>query len=123
MESASARFRSSRYIAAAYDTNLKEWSARKSLLSGAAFRYNVPEMSLRQLCGNLEIAGSPPRVDQEPARLRLDWPDMPENLIAYRSRSILTCAVLLGALLSTGAHAQVNPPPPSQAPSAHPLFV
>jgi len=48
---------------------------------------------------------------------------MPEILIAYRSRSILTCAVLLGALLSTGAHAQVNPPPPSQAPSANPICV
>ena len=48
---------------------------------------------------------------------------MPEILIAYRSRPILTCAVLLGALLSTGAHAQVNPPPPSQAPSANPICV
>src|SRR3974377_2472111 len=48
---------------------------------------------------------------------------MPENLIAHRSRSILTCAVLLGALLGTSARAQVNPPPPSQAPSANPICV
>ena len=48
---------------------------------------------------------------------------MPEILIAYRSRPFLTCAVLLGALLSTGAHAQLNPPPPSQAPSANPICV
>jgi hypothetical protein len=52
-----------------------------------------------------------------------NWPDMPEILIACRSRSILTCAVLFCALLGGPARAQVNPPPPSQAPSANPICV
>ncbi len=61
---------------------------------------------------------------QEPAQKRPQWLDMPENLIAYRSRSILTCAVLLGmVMLGVDGRAQVNPPPPSQAPAANPICV
>ena len=48
---------------------------------------------------------------------------MPEIVIAYRSRSILTCAVLFCALLGGPARAQVNPPPPSPAPPANPICV
>jgi hypothetical protein len=49
---------------------------------------------------------------------------MPENLIAYRSRSILMCAVLLGTLLGVEARAQgYPPPPPSQGPAANPICV
>lgn len=49
---------------------------------------------------------------------------MPENLIAYHSRSILTCAVLLGmVVLGVDGRAQVNPPPPSQSPAANPICV
>lgn len=49
---------------------------------------------------------------------------MPENLIADRLRSILACAVVLGAFaLVVDASAQVNPPPPSQGPAANPICV
>jgi Protein of unknown function (DUF2865) len=48
---------------------------------------------------------------------------MPEILIARRSRSILTCAVLLCSMLGGPARAQVSPPPPSQAPAANPICV
>ncbi len=49
---------------------------------------------------------------------------MPENFIANRCRSILTCAVLMGELaLGFDARAQVNPPPPSQTPAANPVCV
>ena len=48
---------------------------------------------------------------------------MPEIVIAFRSRSILTCAVLYCALLGGPVRAQVNPPPPSQAPPANPICV
>ncbi|HXB77498.1 MAG TPA: DUF2865 domain-containing protein [Bradyrhizobium sp.] len=48
---------------------------------------------------------------------------MPEILIACRSRSILTCAVLLCSMLGGPARAQVSPPPPSQAPAANPICV
>jgi hypothetical protein len=55
------------------------------------------------------------------ARIRSQWPDMPETLNPSSSRWILTCAMLLGiALPCTSAFAQMNPgasqPPPQQQP-------
>lgn len=47
---------------------------------------------------------------------------MPESLIFSCSRSILACAVLLGAVvLGADARAQVNPPPPPQGAAANPM--
>jgi Protein of unknown function (DUF2865) len=47
---------------------------------------------------------------------------MPENSIAYRSRSILTCAALIGAaVFAVDARAQANPPPPSQGTPVNPI--
>src|SRR5690242_5259811 len=49
---------------------------------------------------------------------------MPELLIATRCRSILACAALIGGVaLGFDARAQVNPPPPSQAPTSNPICV
>jgi hypothetical protein len=54
------------------------------------------------------------------ARIRSQWPDMPETLNSSCSSWILTCAMLLGiALPCTSAFAQMNPgasppPPPPQ---------
>jgi Protein of unknown function (DUF2865) len=54
------------------------------------------------------------------ARIRSQWPDMPEALNSLFPRWILTCAMLLGmALPCTSAFAQMNPgaslpPPPPQ---------
>jgi hypothetical protein len=48
---------------------LKKRSTRKSLLSGVAFRYNVPEMSLGQFVPEPEIGGASPRLDPEPAQV------------------------------------------------------
>ena len=47
-----------------------------------------------------------------------------ELLIVTRCRSILACAALIGGVaLGFDARAQVNPPPPSQAPTSNPICV
>jgi hypothetical protein len=53
----------------------------------------------------------------------IQWPDMPETLIAPLSRWILVCAALFGVVaLSVEASAQMNPgPPPSQGAAVNPM--
>src|SRR5712672_2927496 len=53
----------------------------------------------------------------------IQWPDMPETLIAPHSRWILVCAALFGVVaLSVEASAQMNPgPPPSQGAAVNPM--
>ena len=53
----------------------------------------------------------------------IQWPDMPETLIAPLSRWILACAALFGVVaLSVEASAQMNPgPPPSQGAAVNPM--
>src|SRR4030088_768825 len=53
----------------------------------------------------------------------IQWPDMPETLIAPLSRWILVCAALFGVVaLSVEASAQMNPgPPPSQGTAVNPM--
>jgi hypothetical protein len=66
----------------------------------------------------LYIGGLGPRLRSLKAQRGVvsQWPDMPEKLIASRSRSILACAALLGVIsLGVDARAQVNPPPAAAA--------
>src|SRR5882762_1987727 len=52
----------------------------------------------------------------------IQWPDMPETLIAPLSRWILVCAALFGVVaLSVEASAQMNPGPPSQGAAVNPM--
>src|SRR4030081_338569 len=53
----------------------------------------------------------------------IQWPDMPETLIAPLSRWFLACAALFGVVaLSIDASAQINPgPPPSQGTAVNPM--